>query len=99
MTLMLGTVFICMPGSLGFICHDRYIPLRLSLFGESELIGLSVDESHICNAELYANAKQESGQQALMEVWHQYIAMKEMTIKEQMHQQLTMAGGATWRYS
>jgi hypothetical protein len=52
-----------------------------------------VDESHICNAELYANAKQESGQWALMAAWHQYIMMKEMTIKERMHQQLTTAGG------
>ncbi|KAF8329698.1 enhancer of polycomb-like-domain-containing protein [Cantharellus anzutake] len=71
----------------------RYIPSRLSLFGESELIGLSVDESHIRNAELYANAKQESGQRALMAARHQYIAMKEMTIKERMRQQLTTAGG------
>ncbi|KAF8325788.1 uncharacterized protein EI90DRAFT_3128325 [Cantharellus anzutake] len=49
----------------------QYIPSRLSLFGESELIGLLVDKGHICNAELYANAKQESGQRALMAAWHQ----------------------------
>ncbi|KAF8338214.1 uncharacterized protein EI90DRAFT_3118639 [Cantharellus anzutake] len=49
----------------------QYIPSRLSLFGELELIGLSVDKGHIRNAELYANAKQESGQWALMAAWHQ----------------------------